>query len=239
MGYISRAIIAAAVLAASVSAARAQGAVDPSGHWEGTVQVPDMPVQVEIDLTRNSRGELSGAFTQTGRLNALPLANLGIDNRSLTFQIKGSPAGERLFKGDLSEDGQSMTGKFAQAGYSIPFALKRTGDARVEAAAKSARIGQALEGTWSGTLEVNGVLRQLVLTLANQPDGTSTGSFLNVEEGLEFPISAINQTESDVLLEIKAVAGSFTGTLTRDGNEIAGTLKQGGATLPLTLRKRN
>ena len=238
MRYTCRSIIAAAILAASVSAARAQSAVDPSGHWEGTVQVPDMPVQVEIDLTRNSRGELSGSFTQTGRLSGLPLANLAADNRSLTFQIKGSPAGERLFKGDVSEDGQSMTGKFAQAGYSIPFALKRTGDARVEGAAKSARIGQALEGTWSGTLEVNGVLRSLVLTLANQPDGTSTGSFLNVEEGLEIPISAIDQTESNVLLEIKAVAGSFTGTLSGDGSEIAGTLKQGSATLPLSFRKR-
>jgi hypothetical protein len=238
MRYTCRSIIAAAILAASVSAARAQSAVDPSGHWEGTVQVPDMPVQVEIDLTRNSRGELSGSFTQTGRLSGLPLANLAADNRSLTFQIKGSPAGERLFKGDVSEDGQSMTGKFAQAGYSIPFALKRTGDARVEGAAKSARIGQALEGTWSGTLEVNGVLRSLVLTLANQPDGTSTGSFLNVEEGLEIPISAIDQTESNVLLEIKAVAGSFSGALNGDGSEIAGTLKQGSATLPLNLRKR-
>ena len=238
MRHLSRSIIAAVVLAASVSVAGAQNAVDPSGHWEGTVQVPEMPVQVEIDLTKNSRGELAGSFTQTGRLNGLPLANLAIDTRSLTFQIKGSPAGERLFKGDVSEDGQSMTGKFAQAGYQIPFTLKRTGDARVESAPRSARIAQTLEGTWSGTLEVNGVTRQLVLTLANQPDGTSTGSFLNVEEGLEFPISAINQTESNVLLEIKAVAGSFTGTLSGDGSEIAGTLKQGSATLPLSFRKR-
>ena len=238
MRYISRSIVAAAILATSVTAARAQSAVDPSGHWEGTVQVPDMPVQVEIDLTRNSRGELSGSFTQTGRMSGLPLANLAIDKRSLTFQIKGSPAGERLFSGDVSEDGQSMAGKFAQAGYSIPFALKRTGDAKVEAAAKSARISPALEGTWGGTLEVNGVLRNLVLTLANQSDGTSSGSLLNVEEGLEFPISAIMQTDSNVALEIKAVAGSFAGTLNGDGNEIAGTLKQGSGTLPLNLRKR-
>jgi hypothetical protein len=238
MRYASRSIIAAAILAAAVGVARAQSAVDPSGHWEGTVEVPDMPVQVEIDLTRGSNGELSGSFTQTGRLNGLPLANLAIDHWSLTFQIKGSPAGERLFKGDVSDDGQLMTGKFAQAGYSIPFALKRTGDARVEAAPKSAPISNALEGAWSGTLEINGAVRQLVLTLANHPDGTSTGSILNVEEGLEFPLSAIAQTGSNVTLDIKAVAGSYSGALNDGGSEISGTLKQGSATLPLTFGKR-
>jgi len=233
-----RSIIVVAILAAGVSVAQAQNAVDPSGHWEGTIQVPDMPVQVEVDLTRNSKGELTGTFTQTQRLNGLPLANLAVDNRAVTFQIKGSPAGERLFKGDVSDDGQSMTGKFAQAGYSIPFALKRTGDARLEAAAKSARIGAALEGTWNGTLEVNGVQRQLVLTMANQADGSSTGSFMNVEEGLEIPISAIAQVDSKVTLEIKAVAGSYSGVVNSDGSEISGTLTQGSATLPLTFKKK-
>ena len=134
-----RSFVAAVIFVAGFAvAASAQPAVDPSGHWEGTVQVPDMPVQIEIDLTKNSGGELAGSFTQTGRLS--------------------SAAGERLFKGDVSADGQSMAGKFAQAGYSIPFTLKRTGDARMEAPAKSARISSALAGVWNGTLEVNGVV---------------------------------------------------------------------------------
>ena len=234
-----RSFVAAAIFISGFAvASSAQPVVDPSGHWEGTIQVPDMPVQVEIDLTRNTKGELAGTFTQTQRLNGLPLANLAVENRAVTFQVKGSPAGERLFKGDVSDDGQSMTGKFAQAGYSIPFVLRRTGDARVEAAARSARIGNALEGTWNGTLEVNGVTRQLVLTMANQPDGTSTGSFLNVEEGLEIPISSISQTASNVTLDIRAVGGSYAGVLNDAGSEISGTLKQGNATLPLNLRKR-
>lgn len=234
----TRSILTAAMFATAVSLSSAQTPVDPSGHWEGTIQVPEMPVQVEIDLVRDGKGALAGTFTQTQRLNGLPLANLAIDNRAVTFQIKGSPAGERLFKGEVSADGQSMTGMFAQAGYSIPFVLMRTGDARIEAPARSAQIGRALEGTWNGTLEVNGVLRQLVLTLANQPDGTSSGSFMNVEEGLEIPISSIVQTASSVTLDIKAVGGSYAGALNADGSELTGTLTQGQTALPLVLRKR-
>lgn len=231
-------LVAAMFVAATASVAHAQNAIDPSGHWEGTIQVQEMPVQVEIDLTRNSKGELAGTFTQTQRLNALPLANLAIDERAVTFQVKGSPAGERVFKGDISADGALMSGKFAQAGYSMPFALKRTGEARVEPPARSARIDKALEGMWNGTLEVSGVQRQLVLTLANQPDGTSTGSFTNVDEGLEIPVTAIAQDASKVTLEIRAVAGSYSGELNVDGTQMTGMLKQGSATLPLTLRKR-
>ena len=239
MATCTRSIVAAAiVVAATASLSHAQTAVDPSGHWEGTIQVPEMPVKVEVDLARDSRGELSGTFTQTQRLNGLPLTNLAIDNRSVTFQIKGSPAGERLFKGDVSEDGLSMTGKFAQTGYSMPFTLTRTGDAKIVEAPKSAQIGKALEGTWNGTLEVNGVQRQLVLTMANQPDGTSVGSFTNVDEGLEIPVTTITQDASKVTLDIKAVAGGYTGVLNGEGTELTGTLKQGSMTLPLTFRKR-
>lgn len=239
MAISIRSFAAAAIFVAGFAvASSAQPAVDPSGHWEGTIQVPDMPVQVEIDLTRDRSGELAGTFTQTQRLNGLPLANLAVENRAVTFQVKGSPAGERLFKGDVSDDGQSITGKFAQAGYSIPFSLRRTGDARVEAPARSARIENALVGTWNGTLEVNGVTRQLVLTMANQADGTSSGSIMNVDEGLEIPISAISQSASDVTLEIKAVGGSYSGALNNAGSEISGTLKQGSTTLPLNFQKR-
>jgi hypothetical protein len=238
MRYYSRSMIIVAALAAAAVASRAQTAVDPSGHWEGTVQVPDMPVKVEVDLIKNNNEALAGTFNQPGQLTGLPLAILAFEERSLTFQIKGSATGERLFKGDVSADGLSISGMFAQAGYSMPLVLTRTGDARIEAPARSPRIDKTLEGTWRGTPEVRGVQRQLVLTMANQPDGTSTGTFLNVEESLEIPISAIAQTESKVALEIRAVSGSYSGALDADATELAGTLTQGSVSLPLTFRKR-
>jgi hypothetical protein len=239
MRTYTRPMLAAVMIAAATVASQAQTAVDPSGHWQGTIQVPDMPVQVEIDLVRDSAGRLAGTFNQPAqKLSGLPLANLTVEERSVTFQIKGSAAGERLFKAAVSDDGQSMAGKYAQSGYSIPFVLNRTGDAKIDPPARSAQIGKALEGTWNGTLEVNGVMRQLMLTMTNQADGSAIGSFMNVEEGLEIPISAITQTGSQVVLDVKAVGGSYSGALNADGTEIEGTLTQGSMTLPLTFRKR-
>ena len=75
------------------------------------------------------------------------------------------------------------------------------------------------------------------LTMANQPDGTATGSFVNVDEGLEIPITTITQKASSLTLDVKAVGGSYSGVLNPEGTELVGTWTQGPAVLPLTFRR--
>lgn len=235
----TRLLLVAALLLVPASTMRAQTAVDPSGHWEGAIQVSGMEVRMEIDLVKNGKGELAGTFAQPDQhLTGLPLANFAVDGRSVGFQIKGGAPGERAFKGTLSADGKSISGEFAsrQVG-TVPFTLIRTGDAKVDATPRSAAIGKELEGTWNGTLDANGIQRRLVLTMANQPDGTAIGSILNVDEGLELPISAITQKASGVTLEIRGVGGAYAGALNADGTELVGTFSQGPAALPLTFRR--
>jgi len=232
-----RTLLLAALFLLPAAPLAAQSAADPSGHWEGAIQAPNMEVRFEIDLAKNSKGELAGSFGQPAEnLRGLPLANFAMDGRSIDFQIKGSAAGQRTFKGALSADGASMSGDFSQAGFTVPFSLTRTGDARVDTPARNASIGKELEGTWNGTVDVNGLQRRLVLTLANQPDGAATGNVLNVDEGLEIPISAITQKGSSVTLDVKAVGGSFSGALNAEGTELVGTLTQGSAVEPVTFR---
>jgi hypothetical protein len=234
----TRLILLAALLLAPAPSLLAQTAVDPSGHWEGVVHAPNMEVTIAVDLGRNGKGELAGTFDNPAQhLKGLPLSNVAVDGRSLTFQVKGSAPGERVFKGALAADGKTMSGDYAQGGLTMPFNLTRTGGPRIEAAASSAPIGKELEGAWHGTLDVNGIQRRLVLTMANHPDGTATGNFVNVEEGLEIPITTITQKASSVTLDVKTVGVSYTGALNPDGTELAGTLTQGSAVLPLTFQR--
>ncbi len=238
MRAVTRILLTAALLLSPASSLLAQTAADPGGHWEGAIHAPNMEVQIEIDLTKNSQGELAGTFgNPVQKLKGLPLANFAVDGRSIGFQIKGSAAADRTFKGALSADGTSMSGDYSQGGYTMPFKINRIGDARIEPPARSATIGKELEGTWSGTFDVNGVQRSLVLTMVNQPDGTATGTFVNVEEALEIPVTTITQQASTVTLDVKAVGGSYSGTLNAEGTELVGTLTQGAATLPLTFRR--
>ena len=226
----------AALLLLPASSLRAQPAVDPSGHWEGTIQIQDTPLSVEIDLARNGQGEIAGTFGQPEQqVKGLPLSTVTVEGRSVRFVLKAGPQ-PATFQAMLAADGKSMTGEAAQGGYTIPFTLTRTGDARIAAVPKSPAIGKELEGTWNGTLEANGGQMRLIVKMANRPDGTAAGTVVSPDgSGIEIPI-AMTQKGSSVTLEVTSVGASFAGVLNDARTEMTGTWTQGPSTLPLTLR---
>src|SRR5471032_1054438 len=237
MRTLTRLLLAAALLLVPASSLRAQTAVDPSGHWTGAIHVPAFnqsaarEVSIEIDLVKDSNAALTGTFGQPDeRVKGLPLSTVTVDGKTISFVIKASSGGGQ-FRGTLS-DGTTMSGEFLtnEGGYAIPFNLTRTGDARIAAAPRSAPIGQELEGTWNGTLEVDGRQERLVLKMANQPDGTATGTILDIDgSGVEIPVG-ITQKASNVTIDVASAGGAYVAVLNA-GTELVGTWTQGPATL--------
>jgi hypothetical protein len=236
MRSLTRWLVIVALLLRPVCSLRAQEAIDPSGRWEGTIQIQNTAVKIEVDLAKNGKGEFAGTFGQPAQqVKGLPLSTVAIEGRSVRFVFKGGPEAA-TFKGTLSADGQSITGDATQGGYSIPFSLTRTGDARIAPIPKSPPIGKELEGTWNGALEVNGGQMRLIVKMANQPDGTSAGTIVSPDgSGVDIPI-AMAQKGSNVTVDVTSVGASFVGVLNAAATEMAGTWTQGSTTLPLTLR---
>lgn len=234
MHALRRTLVITLLLVSSSAFARAQSAADPSGHWEGAIQVPGMDLPFQIDVAKNSRGELSGTMSSPAQnLKGLPLLKVVVDGTWITF----SPRDDRTFKGELLPDGKSMSGEVTGQEGSVPFSLIRTGDARIEAPVKSAPIGKELEGTWNATLVDNGSALRLVLTMANEADGTASGRIVNLNEGgLIIPIS-ITQQGSSVMLATAVTPISFSGALNAEGTELAGTIRQGTIEVPLLFRR--
>ena len=136
------------------------------------------------------------------------------EGHTVSFEIKANGGG--LFKGTQA-DATSISGEFVttQGGYNVPFDLKRTGDARIAAAPKSAPIGKELEGTWNGAIDVGGKQERLVLTLTNHADGTATGTIQDLDgSNVEIPI-AITQKASNVTIDVAVVGASYTAALER------------------------
>ena len=229
--------VIAALLLLSLSSVRAQTALDLSGHWDGSIQAPGKEVVIEIDLSKNGKGELEGTFANPSQNESgFPLSNIVVESRSIKFELRGS-SGVNTFQGELSADGTTMSGDFITShGASVAFSLKRTGEARIQARPVSAPIGKELEGTWTGTVEVKGEQRKLGLKMSNHPDGTSTGIVVT-GDGMEIPITLIVQKGASVTLDVKNVGGSYAGTLNADGTELSGTWTQGELTKPLTFRR--
>lgn len=206
--------------------------VNPAGHWEGSVETPQGNIAFQIDLA-GSTGAMVGAITiPSQRLRALPLTTITVDGATLIFGART----DQLLEARVADDGQSMTGTFRLATYAFPFALSRTGDARLTPAPASPRVGAELEGTWRGTLADTGGDLHVVLTVHNDADGFARAEIVNLDEGgLRIPL-AIAQTAAAVTFESPAVEGSFAGSLTASG-ELAGTFRQNGAELSLTFRR--
>jgi hypothetical protein len=228
------AVVAVALFLASAPVARAQAPVDPSGHWQGSVLIPGRDSIFELDLAKNGNGEFVGTMNVPAeRIKGLPLRTVVVEGRSVSFNARR----DQPLDGTLSADGTSMSGDATLSGYALPFSLIRTGDAEIIEPATSAPIDKRLEGTWNGTLDVNGTSMHFVLTMASQHDGTATARVISVDEGeLEVPL-VVTQKGSSVVLINNVIPSSFAGALNPAGTELAGTFKQGSAALPMTFRR--
>jgi uncharacterized protein len=219
------------IVAAGQARAEAQ-TPGASGHWTGTIEIPDRPMQVEVDLKPGTPPAWVGTISiPLQNLRFLPLTGIDVQGKAVTFVIPSAP-GTPTFKGTLSDDGTTMSGDFAQGGATFPFKLTRGGDAvSAPPPAKSTAITKELEGTWSGTLEAGGQSLRLTLKLASGADG-ATGSIVSVDQGnAEIPIGSVVQTGTHLELELPQISGKYSADL-KDGR-LVGIWTQGPGTMPL------
>ena len=86
----------------------AQRSADPTGHWDGGIHTPEMSISVEVDLTRNSSGQLAGTISVPPQnLKGFPLVIESAEGRTISFRFRGAP-GNRLFQGVIADDGGSL-----------------------------------------------------------------------------------------------------------------------------------
>jgi hypothetical protein len=224
--------IAAALLIAAASIANAQ-APDPSGHWKGTIDIPNNPADFEIDLATNARGGFIGTATAGVDSATIPLLSVSVSGRTIAFYGRS----DQPFDGELSQDGQTMIGTATLNGYRLPFSMSRSGDAKIIAPPTNRAVSEALAGVWNGSLQAGGRALRLVVTITNQADGSATARVVSIDEGgMTLPL-AVAENGRDVILDIRGVASSFAGTLNETGTTLAGIWTQGGASLPLTLTR--
>jgi hypothetical protein len=234
---MTRLVLAATCLVALIvcsSVTFAQSTTAPAGHWEGAIQAPGQELKIEIDLAA-AGDKWEGTITIPAQnLKGFPFSAITVQGDTVSLAMQSVP-GNPQFKG-VVKDGKTLSGDFSQGGGTAPFALTRTGDAKIEPVPKSTPITRELEGSWAGNLDANGKILPLVLKLSNQAGGTATGTLVSLDQGgTEIPIVAVIQTGTHLKLVIRSIAGTYEGDL-RDG-QLTGTWSQGAGTLPLVFKR--
>src|SRR5262249_4585167 len=142
------------------------------------------------------------------------------------------------FSGVLSPDGAALYGEYRFRDFEFPFTLSRAGAARIDPQPSSPPVTRDLEGQWTATVSTDGTEMHAVLKIVNHPDGKSTGTLMNLDEGsLELPIASIHQDGSDVMLRFTVLDASYAGVLNASSHELVGTWTQGTSSLSMTFRR--
>lgn len=207
----------------------------PRGHWSGVVEVPDHPLNMELDLDKTGSGWIGSISMPAQNVTGLPLEPIAFTNGKWVFRIKGGP-GNPTFTATLAAEGKTLTGDFTQGTGSFPFKFSRTGEPKVEIPKSSPALTDQFLGTWEGTLQANQSLR-IVLKMFNDATGSRATMISLDQGGVEIPVTSLDQKEAKLLLDVKMVGGQYEAEINKEGSELNGTWTQGGSSLPLKLKK--
>jgi hypothetical protein len=96
----------------------------------------------------------------------------------------------------------------------------------------------AVIGDWQGMLDTGTGSLRLVVHIAQGQDGNLTATMDSLDQGATaIAVSTINFKQPDLHFEIARIGGSFDGKINPASTEVVGNWKQGGASLPLTLKR--
>jgi pimeloyl-ACP methyl ester carboxylesterase len=96
-----------------------------------------------------------------------------------------------------------------------------------------------LAGTWLGTLQLPPSALRVVLNIERAEDGGWTGTSDSPDQfDFGIPITSVAVSGDDVVVRLDSIGLEFSGRLSPDGQSLAGVVRQGGSTLPLTLERQ-
>jgi len=213
-----------------------------AGRWEGSVQIPDFPLNVVVDLDHDASGALIGSIIFPAlNIKGAQLTDIVVADADVSFALKGvltdPQTGPAKVHAHLDTTG-SMTGNFTQAGNSTTFSLKRTGSAQVDLPVRSTAVSGEFAGKWVGEYELMGYARHVTLTLTNHESASASAEFIIVGKKVNnLPVDLVTQDGAFLRIESHEIGINFEGRFRKDTGEISGTYEQGPFELPLVLHR--
>src|SRR5947207_6679890 len=122
-----RSIFRTAAMAAVATIAFAQEKSPAAARWDGSFLSQNKPVEFTVNLDQDDKGLWIGTINlPVAGLTDLPLATVAVEGLNVSFMIPGAP-GEPVFKGMISDGGNTLSGTITQSKGTAPFSAKRAG----------------------------------------------------------------------------------------------------------------
>lgn len=215
-----------------VVAARAQAV---EGDWEGTLKVGDAELRLALHVRKDDKGALKATFDSVDQgAMGIPVSSVSFSDGTLKFAMDNAQAS---YEGKLDAGRNVISGNWSQGGASFPLEFARP-KPRAEAKPRTPKPSD-IDGDWEGTLDAGGQTLRLALHITSYEDGMSA-RFDSLDQNLkDIPVTTIQRDAAKLKFELKQFAATFEGTIDKELKTISGEWSQGGASLPLTWKRKS
>jgi fermentation-respiration switch protein FrsA (DUF1100 family) len=222
---------AASIFAAlAICAAQAQNL---TGDWLGTLRAGQAELRLVLHVTAGEDGALKAildSIDQPGG-NGTPVDMLSLNDSKLTFTV---PAIHGSYQGAVNAGGTAIQGTWTQNG-KLPLEFRRP-PKEFHEFHKPAPPSD-IDGAWLGALDMKLIRLRVIFHLTNTEDGL-TATLDSPDQGAKgLPATSITRDGSSLTIQMKQIAGEFTGKIKPELDSIEGTWTQAGNSTALSLAR--
>jgi hypothetical protein len=210
-------------------------AANPAGDWHGTLKTGGPELRLVLHVQQTGEGAFQATLDSIDQgANGIPVSGVKLQGNHLTLDVQAVKGG---YEGAVSEDGKTITGTWSQGGRDMPLTFTHGAAPKTEVPEDTASVAPLL-GIWEGTLDTGAVKLRLRFTLSKNDKGQIQGGFDSIDQGANgIPMSGMKLNDSKFHFDLRAVGGTYDGTVSSDRKSIQGTWRQGGTESPLTWKK--
>jgi hypothetical protein len=220
------------ILITLVAAANLAQAQDIAGDWQGTLNTGMGELRLVLHITKAADGALKATLDSIDQgANAIPVNSISLKNSKLNL---GIDAVHGTYEGTVAADEKTISGTWSQ-GAALALDFKRA-TVPIKTEHKPAKPSD-IDGAWSGTLDTGNAKLRIVFHITNTEDGlTATMDSLD-QNLLGMPMTSVTRDGASIKIEAKQIGGTFSGKISIDLSSIDGRWSQGGADLPLVIKR--
>jgi pimeloyl-ACP methyl ester carboxylesterase len=216
----------------AISAACLAHAQDIVGDWQGTLKDGSAELRVVLHIAKSEGGGLRATLDSIDQgANGIPVNSIVLKDSKLNLIVD---AVHGTYEGKVNANATEIAGTWSQ-GQPLPLDFKRA-TTPVKTEHKPAKPSD-IDGAWIGTLDTGVMKLRVVFHITNTEDGLTGTMDSPDQNALGLPVTAVTRDGSSLKIELKQIAGAFEGKIAKDLATIEGTWTQGGATLPLVLKR--
>ncbi len=204
-----------------------------AGDWNGSLNAGGATLRLVLHITAAKDGALTGTLDSLDQgAMGIPVTTVTLKDSKLALAVD---AVHGSYEGTVKPDGSGIDGTWTQG---QPLPLNFTRGAATAAAAPKPAPPSDIDGTWAGTLSVNGNTLHILLKVTNTADGLTAQLQSPDQSPTWLTASKVSRANGTLRASFAALGAEFSGTIATDLGSIDGTFSQGAGNMPLVLKRQ-